>query len=43
MRSTHNSVERAGRAALATLVACALAAPAAVFAAPGEAHAAPKI
>lgn len=43
MRSTHNSVERAGRAALATLVACALAAPAAVLAAPGEAHAAPKI
>lgn len=43
MEATHNSVKRAGRAALAALVACALAAPAAVLAAPGEAHAAPKI
>ena len=43
MEATHNSVKRAGRAALAAMVACALAAPAAVLAAPGEAHAAPKI
>ena len=43
MEATHNSVKRAGRAALAALVACALAVPAAVLAAPGEAHAAPKI